>query len=60
MHPYIRIIFLPYKIMLEKQDGWRGDPIKSRLMAGIIHSCIGDDEEEVKRIFKIAESQVEY
>lgn len=48
------------KIILEKQDGWRGDPIKSRCMEGIIYSCIGDDEEEIKRIFKIAESQGEY
>ena len=46
--------------MLEKQDGWRGDPIKSRAIEGIIYSCIGDDEEEIKRIFKIAESQGEY
>ena len=48
------------KIMREKQDGWRGDPIKSRRMEGIIYFCIGDDEEEIKRIFKIAESQGEY
>lgn len=53
-------IKLHNKIMLEKQDGWRGDPIKSRGMEGIIYSCIGDDEEEIKRIFKIAESQGEY
>jgi type I restriction enzyme, R subunit len=48
------------KIMLEKQDGWRGDPIKSRVMEGIIYACVGDDEEIIKRIFKIAESQGEY
>jgi len=48
------------QIMLKKQDGWRGDPIKSRGMRGIIYSCIGDDEEQIKRIFKIAESQGEY
>lgn len=53
-------IRLHNKIMREKQDGWRGDPIKSRGMKGIIYSCIGDDEEKIMRIFKIAESQGEY
>lgn len=48
------------KIMLEKQDDWRGDPIKSRGLKGIIYACIGDDEEKIKRIFKIAEGQGEY
>jgi type I restriction enzyme R subunit len=53
-------IKLHNRIITEKQDGWRGDPIKSRKIEGIIYSCIGDNEEEIKRIFKIAESQGEY
>lgn len=48
------------KILSEKQDGWRGDPIKSRRIRGIIYSCVGDDEERIEKIFKIAEKQGEY
>lgn len=48
------------KILSERQDGWRGDPIKSRHIQGVIYSCVGDDDEKIKRIFKIAENQGEY
>lgn len=51
---------LHYKILSERQDGWRGDPIKSRRMEGIIYSCVGDDDNKIKDIFKIAENQGEY
>jgi type I restriction enzyme R subunit len=53
-------IKLHHKILLERQDGWRGDPIKSRRIEGIIYSCVGDDEEKIEKIFKIAENQGEY
>ncbi|MDG5854390.1 type I restriction endonuclease subunit R [Clostridium beijerinckii] len=51
---------LHYKILSERQDGWRGDPIKSRRIEGIIYSCVGDDDNKIKEIFKIAENQGEY
>lgn len=51
---------LHYKILSERQDGWRDDPIKSRLMEGIIYSCVGDDDDKIKKILKIAENQGEY
>lgn len=48
------------KILLERQDGWRGDPIKSRRIEGLIYSCVGDDKDKIEEIFKIAEKQGEY
>ncbi|WP_252231697.1 type I restriction endonuclease subunit R [Clostridium sp. ZBS15] len=48
------------KILLERQDGWRCDPIKSRKIEGLIYSCIGDDKDKIEEIFKIAEKQGEY
>lgn len=51
---------LHYKILSERQDSWRGDSAKSRLIKGIIYSCVGDDEDKIEEIFKIAENQGEY
>lgn len=48
------------KILSERQDGWRGDPIKSRKIEGLIYSCVGDDKDKIEEIFKIAEKQGEY
>jgi type I restriction enzyme R subunit len=53
-------IKLHEKILLGRQDGWRNDPIKCRCMEGIIYSCVGDDQDKIKQILKIAENQGEY
>ncbi|GLC31167.1 type I restriction endonuclease subunit R [Clostridium omnivorum] len=47
-------------IITDGQDGWRGDPSKSRRIRGIIYSYIGEDGDRLEKIFKIAENQGEY
>lgn len=53
------LLALHNKIIAVKQDKWRGDKVKEKVVARGIHTLINDDN-EVDAVFKIVKEQREY
>ncbi len=51
---------LDQEIRKQRQDGWRGHPIKERLVRKAIRRILGDNPELVNRVFEVVKNQHEY